>query len=408
MPTEEYFADGVVDADESGSENRRASIVARSLSALLRENAARIDREGVFPEENLKALRSSGLLGMFVPTELGGLGSSLAEFSAACMTLGAECLSTAMIWAMHCQQVDVVDRHAKDTLRSSLLPRVAAGEVYLASVTTEAGKDGNLMVSDLPLVRTETGWHLERFAPIVTGGTAADGFLITMRSGEESAPSDVVLVYAERDRLRVTVDDNGWDALGMRGTHSVAAHLVGEVPGTQVIGSGVPFRRIALDSMIPIAHIGWSACWIGAAKRALESVTRLYGSADRPRGFDIESTHVAAGVGRVRTRLELAHGYLMRTVEEVRRIRSTGGDPGGNDVQIHLNTLKIVASEESFKAVDELIEIVGLGKGYLRSSSLPLERVYRDLRSASLNNSNQRILAATGRLNLMDRGITLV
>jgi acyl-CoA dehydrogenase len=57
--------------------------------------------------------------------------------------------------------------------------------------------------------------------------------------------------------------------------------------------------------------------------------------------------------------------------------------------------------------VDGLLEVAGLFTGYKRDSAIPLERIFRDLRSASLNFANDRLLTMNGALTLLDRDVTL-
>jgi hypothetical protein len=55
--------------------------------------------------------------------------------------------------------------------------------------------------------------------------------------------------------------------------------------------------------------------------------------------------------------------------------------------------------------VQDLIDLVGMRHGYLRGSDTALERTLRDLQSAPLNYSNDRLHAADGSLVLMDRSV---
>ena len=82
-------------------------------------------------------------------------------------------------------------------------------------------------------------------------------------------------------------------------------------------------------------------------------------------------------------------------------------DPSTPSVQMLLNTLKTTAADECFTAVDGLMELTGLRHAYLRDSPLWLERAFRDLRSAALNYSNDRLNLASGSLALMDAGVHL-
>ncbi|HEY1570404.1 MAG TPA: acyl-CoA dehydrogenase family protein [Pseudonocardiaceae bacterium] len=376
-----------------------------SVLPVVHDQARIVDDQACFPGEGLAVLRRSGLLGLLVPTEFGGLGGTVPDLVRVADRLAGECLSTAMIWAMHCQQVATLVAHATPGLRARLLPRIAHGEVYVASVTSERGKGGHLLTSKAPLTRTGGALHIERDAPIVTGGLAADGFLITMQDGgdtDHGADGRVSLVYADRADLRLTTSGS-WNPMGMRGTHSVAMRIAGTVPADQLVGVPGDFRTAAVDTFAPIGHIAWAACWLGAARGALGSVLDLLrGPAGRKR-FDLGSDLLRTRIARVRMELDVLAALVAQCVRDI----ESGGDLAANPVQLRLNALKVVTAERSHAAVDQLIEITGLRHGYLRDSPLALERTLRDLRSASLNYSNDRLLLANGALALLDRRVTL-
>lgn len=393
----------------NGTEPPVAARLRDDLPELVRhlaQHAADVDTEAAFPLESLAPLRASGLFGLLVPAGYGGLGGDLADLRALAGDLAGGCLSTALIWAMHCQQVDSLVRYASDGLKAELLPRVAAGELYLASVTTERARGADLLTAEAALTGSAGTIRLERDAPIVTGGEFAEGFLITMRDSEEAGANRVSLVYADRSQLKIEVSSR-WDALGMRGTCSGGLKITGDLPEHQIIGERGQYRTIAVESMIPAAHISWAACWLGAARNAFAQVIGLIRSPRRPRSLDPDSPLTAVRLARVRADLELATCYLSQVTREVLDLRSRGISLSAPEAQIHLNTLKIVAAEKSFAVVNDLVELVGLSMGYLRSSSIPLERNLRDLRSASLNFANDRLLVTNGALVLMDRAVRL-
>jgi acyl-CoA dehydrogenase len=379
---------------------------ADAVLPVLLAHAAEADLTAAFPVASVRELRNAGLFGLLVPHEYGGLGGDLADLVEVAQVLAGGCLSTAMIWAMHGQQVDPLVRHAGPRLRDELLPRIARGEVYLASVTTEPGKGGHLLSAVSPLQADGGSLTLERSAPIVTGGEHADGFLVTMREAADSPANRVSLVYLDRAQAH-TETVSGWDPLGMRGTHSVGMRLSGAVPAYQVIGEPGGFRAVAAESMIPAGHLAWAACWLGAARSALADLVALVRSPGRPRSMDPQSELTAERLARIRIDLELVGAYLHRVRDEVLAERAAGRSLDTSVLQIHLNTLKVVAAELTFSAVDRMVQLAGLSTGYLRSSPIPLERHLRDLRSASLNYANDRLLTATGLLTLLDRSVRL-
>ncbi|MGF1425357.1 acyl-CoA dehydrogenase family protein [Kitasatospora sp. LaBMicrA B282] len=372
-----------------------------------REHAEKVDREAVFPAESMAALRASGLMGMFVPREYGGLGDDLHAYTQIASRLAAACASTAAIWTMHAFQVDGLSRFAGDRLRQAVLPTIAAGGTYLASVTTEARKGADLFTAEAPLTWRDGRADFERDAPVVTGGRHAEAFLITLRRTPEAQPHEVSLVYAERAQLRIG-EHGEWDPLGMRGTESIGLTISGSVSPDQVVGQPGRFEDIARESMVPLAHLGWSACWLGTACGAFSDLLRWLRSPTRRGGPDLGSDLVRERLARIRVDLDLVSAYLTRLCDELTAARSAGRSWSDAHTRLRVNTLKLAASELTFKAADSMVQLAGMNGGYSRLAPVKFERHFRDLRSARLNHSNDRMWPATGALALLDPKVTLL
>jgi acyl-CoA dehydrogenase len=379
-----------------------APVTLDDVAATAAREAGQADELASFPAATLAALRESRLLGLMVPAEYGGMGGSAADLADVTLRLAREDLSAALIFAMHCQQAATIVAYANQGLRNDLLPALARGELYLASVTTERGPGGSLLLSQSAVQAKDGLLRIDRDAPIVTGGTAADGFLITTLTPDAKSPSQVSLVYARRDQLTVEVLGD-WQPLGMRATYSVPMRLSGTVPDDQVIGPAGDFRAIVTSVFGPMAHIGWSAAWLGASAGALSRVVGQLRGTEGRRDSSTSSELLLTRLARVRARLDTVHSLLRHTIEVIGQAQDLSLPP----VQLLVNSLKTQAAEQCFQAVHELIEQVGLRHGYLRGSPLYLERVFRDLRSASLNYSNDRLYLVNGSLTLLDPQVRL-
>ena len=370
---------------------------AAAVAHVAEEHLAETERDAAFPVQALAEMRRTGLLGLLVPVTDGGLGGTVADLVDVSMQLGRTDMSVAMIFAMHCQQSEAIVRYAASPLREELLPLLAAGRLYLASVTTEPGKGGHLFRSYAPLREVDEALEIDRTAPIVTGGTVADGFLITMRSPHGTADHHVSLVFAHRSQLEV-VSSGQWSPMGMRASHSLPLKLTGTIPAHQVIGEHGAFHRIAQGVFGPLAHIGWSAAWLGTACGALSRVLRLLRDPQVRKRFDLGSELLLSRLSRARQRIDTVHALLRRTQDVV----AVEADLSAPNIQLLLNNLKITAAEECHAAVNDLVDAVGLRHGYLKDSPTRLEKSLRDLRSAALNYSNDRLHLADGQLCLLD------
>ena len=372
----------------------------RWVCDIAEQHAAACDAAAAFPVAALEAMRESGLLGLLVPGRWGGAGGSVEDMVEATVALGRADLSVAMIFAMHTQQVAAVARFGSDRLRDQVLPGVAAGRVYLGSVTTEPSGSGVLDTQSATSI-VDGDLVVNRSAPVVTGGGHADAFLITMRAPHVGHGA-VDLVWAGRDQLEVQATGE-WQPLGMRATASGGLHLTGRIPSWQVVGSAGGFRTVATQVFAPLAHLGWSAAWLGTAAGASSRVLRHLRSGSGRGRFAPDSELALSRLASVRARLDATHALVRHGVEVVR----TAEDLAEPAAQLLLNAVKIRASEDCFAAVEELIELVGLRHGYFGDSETGLERAFRDLRSASLNFANDRLRVTNGALALLDPAVRL-
>ncbi|OMG50802.1 hypothetical protein BK140_04460 [Paenibacillus macerans] len=376
---------------------------ARKAAERFAERASVVDRNGTFPVENVSELKARKLMSASLPNISDERQPSLRSLASMAQVLSSGCLSTGMIWAMHVQQVEVLIRQGRNEFLLHLLSKLAEEQPLIASVTTEKKKGGHLLTSHSPLFHEGGELYIDRHAPIVTGGEYADWFLITMKESEFSSSTDVKLVLAERSQLEFE-NVSEWEAMGMRGTGSIGMRIRGKIGREQMIGVATNFKQLAVQVLIPIGHILWSACWLGAAKGVYERLIQLIRDPRNRSRFNLQSDLLYARIARIRLQLDTVDIYLGEMMKRYEKNCNNGQleqleEPRFN---IHINNLKIIASETLFKATDDMIEVAGLTYGFITNDRLPLERAFRDLRSASLMYHNDRLLLANGRLNLID------
>jgi len=96
---------------------------------------------------------------------------------------------------------------------------------------------------------------------------------------------------------------------------------------------------------------------------------------------------------------------ITRAAARIDSLRHSNADVASYEnitLHISLNNVKIAASRLAFEVVDRLIELCGLAQGYMKNTALDLERVFRDLRSATLMYHNDRLLGTNGKLILVE------
>ena len=142
-----------------------------------------------------------------------------------CYTLGRACASTAMIFAMHQTKVACLVRHGTGSnWHETLMRRVAAEQLLLASSTTEGQNGGNIRFSAAAVERAGAEISLVRNATVISYGAQADGIVTIARRANDAAGSDQVLVAFTRDNYTLERSLE-WETLGMRGTCSAGFEL---------------------------------------------------------------------------------------------------------------------------------------------------------------------------------------
>ncbi len=369
---------------------------AEKVAAIAATYATVVDAESRFPQEAIAAACAERLLSIGVPQELGGDGASISEIADVCYALGRACASTAMIYAMHQTKVACVVRHGQSSAWHQLmLRRLCNEQLLLASSTTEGQNGGDVRNSTAPIERDGSRISLERQAMVISYGKAADGVVTTARRSADAASSDQVLVtFLKQDyTLEPLV---GWDAFGMRGTCSEGFKLVASASGEQILP--VSYDKIQAQTMMPVAHLLWSAAWTGIATAAVE----------RARAFVRKAAQRASGT------LPPAAAHLTRANATLRTLRSliasalqrfeaASGDESALeaiDFQTGMNLHKVNASELAVAAVMGAMQTCGLA-GYRNDSEFSIGRHLRDILSSPVMISNDRILANIATASLL-------
>ncbi|MGQ3356897.1 MAG: acyl-CoA dehydrogenase family protein, partial [Phreatobacter sp.] len=259
----------MLDRSESRKVPHGTDIAARAkrVAEIAAAHADAVDREGRFPREAVAAMREARLLGMMIPTHLGGDGADFAEIAQVCTVLGGACSASGMVFAMHQIKVSSLVHHGLESdWHRGFMQRLAEKQLLLGSATTEAGIGGDLRNSICSIVPDGDMVRLEKDATVISYGLDADAILATARRAPDAASSDQVMVVIEKDQASL-VQTSVWDTLGMRGTTSHGFKLAASVPAAQVFPK--PFAEIAAQSMLASSHLFWASLWFGIAGSAL-------------------------------------------------------------------------------------------------------------------------------------------
>ncbi|WP_234681003.1 acyl-CoA dehydrogenase family protein [Bradyrhizobium monzae] len=358
--------------------------------------AEAVDREARFPRKAIDAARKERLLGAQIPIELGGDGASISEVADMCYALGRACASTGMIFAMHQTKIACLVRHgAGSSWHESLMRRVAAEQLLLASSTTEGQNGGNIRFSSAAVERAGAEISLVRDATVISYGAEADGIVTVARRSDDAAGSDQVLLAITRDdyTLEPTL---AWETLGMRGTCSAGFKLNFSGAADQIFP--VAYEKIHAQTMTPVAHLCWSSVWTGIAAAAADRAQLFIRKAARGAGGNMPpgAAHFTAAkmtLTKLRAMIAANLQFYEAHERDERALSSV-------DFQSSINLLKVDASELAVAAVMHAMRACGLS-GYRNDTDVSIGRHLRDVLSAPIMINNDRILASVGTATLM-------
>ncbi len=377
--------------------------VKKIAAGVAADNAAKVDADSRFPIETLTALREVAALSAPVPRELGGLGCSMGELTELCSTLAQGCGSSGMVLAMHFIQVACIARHGMGSpyLREYLQDLVRH-QYLLASMTSEVGTFGETRTSVCAIKREGSQFKLDKDATTGSYCAHADGILVTCRRDSDAAPSDQILVLVRKGDYTLE-QTSSWDTLGMRGTCSPGFKLTSRGVIDQVIPGA--FGDSSAQTMVPYSHILWASLWWGIDANAVSRAAEFVRGAARKTPGTVPPTAVRLAEAYEDLQV-MRHSWQALAAEfDAMTQRPTGME----ELQamgwgLKMNTLKVTASETAPKIVHQALHITGI-LGYKNDSKFSLGRHFRDVLSAALMISNDRITAKSASMLLVLKDI---
>ncbi|MEO8107796.1 MAG: acyl-CoA dehydrogenase family protein, partial [Actinomycetes bacterium] len=230
-------------------------------------HAAAVDTDGEFPEASVQALRDSGLLGLTLPTEVGGLGAGPVEFSDVTQRLAAACGSTAMIYLMHVSAAMPI-ASAPPGL-PGLVENLASGAALGTLGFSERGSRSHFWAPVSKAEHEGGGIRLRADKSWVTSASWADTYLMSTRSADGDGPTDTDLYVLGRDTegLKVAAP---WVGMGLRGNASSPMTIDTLVDESSRVGEAGSGFATMMNVVLPWFNLGNASVTLGLAKAALD------------------------------------------------------------------------------------------------------------------------------------------
>ncbi|AZG87565.1 acyl-CoA dehydrogenase [Pseudomonas syringae pv. pisi str. PP1] len=358
------------------------------LTAALAETAEQYDISAQFPHANFQLLHAHGLLGLTVPTALGGGGADLPRAQQVISAVARGEPSTALILVMQYLQHSRLqeNRNWPNHLRVQVAEQAVREGALINALRVEPDL-GTPARGGLPGTiarRTAQGWRISGSKIYSTGSHGLTWFAVWARSDDDDPLVGNWLVHKDTPGITIIED---WDHLGMRATSSHEVrfdnvlvpldHAVSvspwSAPQSDLDGSGLLWMAVLLSSVydgIAQSARDWLVHWL--ERRTPSNLGAALSTLPR-----FQET-----VGQIDTLL-FANRSLLQSAAQ------------GHTPAQHAGQIKYLVTGNAIRAVELAIEASG-NPGLSRSN--PLQRHYRNVLCGRVHTpQNDAVLASVGK-----------
>jgi alkylation response protein AidB-like acyl-CoA dehydrogenase len=368
--------------------------VRRLAQDKVKPRAREIDATGEYPADIFEAFRAADLLGLCLPTELGGSGAGILGLTIAIEEVAKYSNAAALMLLLTRLPVGPVLIAGNDDQKQRYLPGIASGEQRAAFGLSEAvaGSDvAGMRTRAVPDQGSDGGWVLTGTKCWMSGVVEADWYTVFAKTGDPSSRA--------HDAITAFIVERGWEGvsvgrtdakMGVRGVHT--GELVLEdvhVPAENVIGEVGGFRlaMLGLNAMRPIV----AARGIGLAEGALMYATE-YVKGRQAFGHTIADFQgIQWEIAKVAVDIEAARLLTYRS--------AWLADQGkfGKEYVPFLSMAKYFATELAVRASGLAVQLLGAA-GYMEDH--PTELWYRDAKQLTIVEGTSQV-----QLGLIARGV---
>ena len=330
--------------------------------------AAARDKDGTFPETELRELGKLGLLAVAVPEELGGAGAGAVAYSLAMQELARGDASVSVAVSVTNMVAELVSKVGSDAQKQRHVPRLASGAALCGAFALsepQAGSDPAGLLTRAE--RIDGGWRLSGTKQWITSGDRAGVMVVWAMTEPGSGHKGITAFLVEGGARGLTVGRLE-DKMGLHGSTTAQLVLDGvEVDDGAVlggVGGGFRLAMIALDG----GRIGIASQALGVARGALEAAIGYAGERVQFGAPIIRHQAIGNMLADAATWLDAGTLLTLRAAQ-----LKESGQPYGDAAAM----AKLFSTEKAGLICDIALQVHG---GYGYTTDFPVERACRDVR----------------------------
>ena len=351
----------------------------------LKPYAAEVDRRNEFNWDGFRKMGAIGLMGLIIPQEYGGQGSSYVDLYIAMEEVARACASTSVTLTNGGDlSLRIIYDYGTEEQRQHYVVPAAKGEKLCCYALTEreAGSD----TSGIMTTATRIGnhWVLNGAKCFITNGDVADIIIVWATVDKSLGNEGITAFLVEKGTPGLSVGRIE-HKLGMRGSSTVELFFNDcHIPEENLLGEVGKGLRSALGGL-DVGRLSIAGQAVGIAQAALEASV-AYAKERKQFGQTLaEFQAIQWMIVDMSTAIDAARLLAYHAART--------GDAGKRFTQ-EAAQAKVLASETAMDVTRKAIQIHG-GYGYM--DDLPLERYYREAKITEIyegTNEICRIVAA--------------
>jgi len=347
--------------------------------SVLLPRAAKADKEGIFPIEQMKALADAGFLGMLAPEAYGGTGVGAMAYSLAMTEMARCCASTAVTMAVTNMVGDAIAAWGDEAQKQRWIPPLVAGDLVSGSFAlSEPGAGSDAASLKATAIKKGDKYILSGTKCWITSGDKS-GVILVMAKTNVAAGARGISCFLVDPKMKGFSIGAHEKKMGIRGSSTVTLLFDDvEVPEENRLGpEGVGFKIAmrALDG----GRIGIGSQAVGIMLACLEASTK----------YALDRAQFGKPLGDFQAiQWKLADMATSLDAARLLTLRAAWLKDAGLPFATEASMAKVFASEVANQAALEAIQIHG---GYGYTDEFPVERYLRDVRVSTIYEGTSEI-----------------
>jgi len=345
----------------------------------LAPKAAYYDKEHVYPKEAVNALGELGLMGVFMPEEVGGAGLDVLSYAIGMEEISRGCASTSVVMSVNNSlYCDPLLRFAGKHLYSKFLTPFARGEKLGCFALSEPGNGSDAAAAKTVARKEGSEYILNGTKAWITNGYEADAAIVFATTNADKKHEGISAFVVPMPTPGLSLGKKE-EKLGIRG--SSTCNLIFEecrIPEEYVIGQEGDGFKIAMK-VLDGGRIGIAGQALGIAQAALEAAVR----------YSKERTAFSSPISKLQA-IQFKLADMSTRLESARLLtwRAACLKDEGKSYTKEAAMAKLAASETATFVTHQAMQIFG-GNGYV--AEYPVERHYRDARITEIYEGTSEI-----------------